>query len=359
MTKVRIGSIAAALALSACGGGGDHGVTGPVSQPPPGDGGGSLFVDQIDDKGCYVHYGDVPRPKTSTLDGQVFGLVNLCTTLGGEMLTDFTDSDGTPRFACLSTPANASAQTPLPLLVWVHPSLFPIDTIRLTDIPYQMSTADLSGDPARPGFILLLPAGRDTNHYYPSVDANGLGWDNWYRNLDRTSPYLNVDVATLDHFIDEAVARGNVDPDRIYMSGWSNGSAMTILYALNTPRIAAAAVYSAPNPFGEFDDPCPQAPFGDNPLPIYHVHNDCDIFGICPGGEKLFSDLIASGVDTNLKDQLVNAALQAAGACNALCDPGQPLGESLGSQEHTRWPLGWTGSMLDFLRDHPKGAPAK
>ncbi|HZP11520.1 MAG TPA: hypothetical protein VFB36_03750 [Nevskiaceae bacterium] len=348
----------AALLLCACGGGGDYGSPGTTT-PPTSSGDSSAFVDQVDDKGCYVHYGDPPRPKTSSLDGGVFGLVNLCATLGGELLTDYTDSDGTPRFACLSTPANASEQTKLPLLVWAHPSLFPIDTVHITDIPLKMSSADLTGDPARPGFILLLPAGRDTSHYYPSIDASGLGWDNWYRNLDRGSPYLNVDVATLDHFIAEAVARNNVDPDRIYMSGWSNGSAMTILYALNTPQIASAAVYSAPNPFGEFDDPCPQAPFGDNPLPIYHVHNDCDVFGICPGGEKLFDDLLTSGVDANLQDQIINSALQAASACNALCDPGQPLGESLGTTNHVRWPVNWTQSMLDFLRDHPKGSTAQ
>lgn len=342
----------AALLLSACGGGGSDYTDSP-SPPQSGDG-GNVFIDDVDEKGCYVHYGNPPRPQTTSVDGTVFGLVNLCTTLGGELLTDFTDADGTSRFACLSTPANATPQTPLPLLVWVHPSLFPTDTVNLTDIPAVMDTADLSGDPQRPGFILLLPAGRDTEHYYPSVDATGLGWDNWYRNLDRGSPNLNVDVATLDHFIAEAVDRGNVDPQRIYMSGWSNGSAMTILYALNTPGIAAAAVYSAPDPFGEFDDPCPQEPFGDNPAPIYHVHNDCDVFGICPGGVALFDSLVASGLSPQSKDQVINSAFQAVDACNALCAPGQPLGESLGTTNHVRWPLTWTTSMLDFLRDHPK-----
>ncbi len=311
-------------------------------------------IDQVDANGCYVHYGNPPRPQTNSVDGTVFGLVNLCELLGGELLDDYTDSYGNPRFACLATPANATPESPLPLLVWVHPSLFPIDTVRVTDIPLKMNTADLSGDPARPGFILLLPAGRDTEHFYPSVDSTGLGWDNWYRNLDRSSPNLNVDVATIDRYIAEAVGRGNVDTNRIYMSGWSNGSAMTILYALNTPGIAAAAVYSAPNPFGEFDDPCPQAPFATEATPIYHVHNDCDIFGICPGGAALFDTLVSGGLSPQSQDQIINTVLQPVDACNALCDPGQPLGETLGSLNHVRWPLSWTDSMLQFLRDHPK-----
>src|ERR1700752_4059645 len=120
-----------AMLVCACGGGGTYG---DGNNPPPQSGGDGTFVDQVDAKGCYVHYGDPPRPMTTSVDGTVFGLTNLCTTLGGELLTDFTDSDGTPRFACLATPANASAQTRLPLLVWVHPSLFPIDTVHLTDI---------------------------------------------------------------------------------------------------------------------------------------------------------------------------------------------------------------------------------
>ena len=337
--KLVVGMTAAFL-LSGCGG------SDSVSQPTA-----QATNDPVDAKGCLVHYGDPPRPMTHTVNG-LLATQNLCAPLGGELLTDFTDSSGTPRQACLVTPAGASKDKPLPLLVWVHPSLFPMDTVHVTNIPEAMTTADLSGDPARPGFILLLPAGRDTEHYYPSVDASGLGWDNWYRNLDRSRADLNVDVAALDHFIAEARGRGNVDEKRVFMSGWSNGSAMTVLYALNTPGIAAAAVYSAPDPFGAFDDPCPQAPFASQPTPIYHVHNDCDIFGICPGGAKLFETL-RTGLSPASQDQIIDTAMQAATMCNALCDPNQPLGETLGSANHLRWPLLWTDTMFQYLRDHP------
>src|SRR5690349_3311755 len=170
---------------------------------------------------CAGRNGNTPRPPTSSVDG-LLATVNLCTLLGGEILT-WTDGDENPRFACLAAPANASKQTPLPLLVWLHPSLFPIDTVRITDIFFKQNTADLSGDPERPGFILLLPAGRDTQHYYPFPDDTGLGWDNWYRNFNRNDPDINVDVAAIDHFIKVVRDRGIVDPQRIYMSGWSNG----------------------------------------------------------------------------------------------------------------------------------------
>src|SRR5262249_47860766 len=63
-------------------------------------------TDEVDANGCLVHYGDPPRPMTNTVDG-LLATTNLCVPLGGELLTDFTDADGTPRQACLLTPPNA------------------------------------------------------------------------------------------------------------------------------------------------------------------------------------------------------------------------------------------------------------
>ncbi len=304
-------------------------------------------------KGCLGPYGNSPRPMTSSADG-LLAAINLCKPLDGEVL-NWTDHDGTPRYACLSAPPTASQDAKLPMLVWLHPAFFPIDTIRITDIFPKQATADLSGDPARPGFILLLPAGRDIQHYYPAPYETGLGWDNWYRNFDRNDPDINVDVAAIDHFIQVAKQGGVVDDERIYLSGWSNGSAMAILYGLNTPGIAATAVYSAPNPFGEHNDPCPQAAFGNNLLPIYHVHNDCDILGICPGGERLFAALLSK--HGTFQNRIIDGTLQPVNTCNALCNPGQPLGESLGTANHARWPYTFTDEMLAFLRAHPKNSP--
>jgi len=32
--------------------------------------------------------------------------------------------------------------------------------------------------------------------------------------------------------------------------------------------------------------------------------------------------------------------------------PSDPLGFTVGTQNHTRWPDQWTASMLDFFRQH-------
>jgi poly(3-hydroxybutyrate) depolymerase len=308
------------------------------------------------------------------------------TCFGGTTIGPWADPDGTPRHACLYQPAAASAANPLPLVVYLHPSLFTADTIPFgTNLLEFLSTADLTRDPSRRGFILLAPWGRATTHFYPPPDDRGLGWDNWYRQLDPsggartvggvTYPQ-NVDAATIDHFIAEQVATGKVDTRRIYVTGWSNGSAMGFLYALNRPAIAALAVYTAPNPFRAFNDPCPQVPVTALPagdvqvqifnrrVPTYHIHNDCDIAGICPNGELLRSQL--RRIRVRFTDVIINSPMQRVRACLAECgtnpdadmDPADnPLGFTLGTQNHTRWPSLWTQSMLDFFRRHRLRTP--
>src|SRR5439155_4991913 len=87
--------------------------------------------------------------------------------------------------ACLYEPASASAARPLPLVVYLHPSLFTADTIPFaTNLLAFRESANVSGDPALPGFILLAPWGRATPHFYPAPADQGTRWDYWYRQLD-------------------------------------------------------------------------------------------------------------------------------------------------------------------------------
>ena len=291
--------------------------------------------------------------------------------VGGTVLGPVADADGTPRYACLYAPAQAATTNPLPLVVFLHPSLFPADSVQATGMLASLATADLTGDPARPGFILLAPQGRTTCHYYPTADQRGQGWDNWYRNLDPSDPAENVDVATIDHFLAAQVTGGKVDPQRIYVTGWSNGAAMAYLYGLHRSNIAAVGVFSSPDPFRAFNDPCPQIPVVDvatglgevrvsNPgVPTFHVHNDCDIAGLCPMGERLEATLAAFPADAS--HLLINSALLPATACNALCgtDPDgdfnpctSPLGYTLGVANHVRWPVIYNSALFDFFRGH-------
>lgn len=294
---------------------------------------------------------------------------------GGRAVGPWTDPDGAARYACLYGPEDR--QGPLPLVVFLHGSIATADSVKLTGLPALADTTDLGG--AKPGFILLAPEGRYAKHFYPRPDANALGWDNWYRQLNPSGDVTvsgavykeNADAAAIDHFVHELVAAGGVDTRRIYVMGWSNGAAMAILYALNRPWIASAAIYSAPNPFGALNDPCPQTPVDFTPsgnsevqvlnprVPIMHVRNSCDIGGICPNGNVLASQLRALKADFD--DAVVDASGMRVHACDDSCGT-SPMadgsvgtsGEFRGFVHHVRWPSSeWTQRMLVFLREHP------
>src|SRR3546814_11813737 len=74
------------------------------------------------------------------------------------------------------------------------------------------------------------------------------------RRVNGVTYPANVDAAAIDHYLELVLAQGKVDTRRIYIMGWSNGSAMATLYGLNRPQIAAAAIYLAPDAFGAFND---------------------------------------------------------------------------------------------------------
>jgi Esterase PHB depolymerase len=195
------------------------------------------------------------------------------TCAGGTLLGPWNDSDGTPRYACLYLPPAATATNPLPLLVWLHPSLVTADSIASTNILSFQGNFSLSAGTT--GFVVLAPEGRSTTHFYPAPDNEGPGWDNWYRQFSpgpvtvggQTYPE-NVDAATIDHFVGVVQASGTVLTDKTFVSGWSNGSAMSYIYALNRPSVDSIAVYSAPDPFQAFNDPCPQTPVENDPTTI-------------------------------------------------------------------------------------------
>jgi len=236
----------AGLGLSACSGSSSPSSSASAASPTQAAA-NSTGPGATDTKSCDAPYGDPPAALSTLTSGDGAGaladllsVLNQCDLVGGETLS-WTDASNESRKACLFTPPNASKTTQLPLLVFLQGSLFPAPPqLILNDWIPLTKTADLTGDTQRPGFILLLPIGRNTHHFYPFPDNYALGWDNWYRNLDRSSPDLNLDVAAIDQFIAQVQALGIVDSNRVYATGWSNGAALAELYALNTPSVAAA-----------------------------------------------------------------------------------------------------------------------
>jgi poly(3-hydroxybutyrate) depolymerase len=373
---------------SAAGEGGAGGEAGDAGGGAGGQGGAALTTDIPVTRAKCTPFGDPPRPLNATLNP---GFHPPCSG-GGKTLDDLVDGEGTKRLACLYTPKGASSTKKRPLVIFLHPSVIGPDiTSALSAIRGELDTADLTGEGDRHGFFLLEPAGRVVNdRYYPFPDdANSPGWDNWNRQMwpggartvNGVVYPVNVDAQAIDGYLAEVLATGMVDESRIYVMGWSNGSALGILYTLNRPDIAAAAVYSAPDPFHCFNDPCTQAPVKGAPkddteiqvfhpdAPIYHVHNDCDIAGTCPNAEYLASVAKMNQVDT-IDDQIITTLQQPTNTCAEICgtdplanyggtsDPAGYIsnipGYLQGTANHIRWPSNWTSAMFSFLKDHPK-----
>src|SRR5208283_5366060 len=180
-------------------------------------------------------FGDPPATVNQGVFAKSFAAHNpIC--FGGRALGSWKDAGGSDRYACIYEPEQHSRDNPLPLVVFLHGSLATADSIKLTGLTGAIATADLGAH--KRGFILLAPEGRYASHYYPGVDSDAMGWDNWYRQLSPsgdvsiagTTYAENVDAAAIDHFIQDEVATGEVDPARIYLTGWSNGAAMAMLY---------------------------------------------------------------------------------------------------------------------------------
>jgi hypothetical protein len=349
-----------ALALLLHGCGSSHPTDGSSGSDysPNAASGGASGAPVTDSKGC-TQYGDPPRPLApASLDGTfnnfLTALTNVCTFNGGTMLDDYTDNSGSQRRACMIVPKNASG--PLPMLVFVHPTLVGEDAIVLTDLLPLVDSANLSGDSSKPGFVLLIPLGRNIEQFLPFPLNSGVGWDHWYRNTDRNSPYLNADFGTIDHYIAEVKAKGVVDSSRVYVTGWSEGADFGTFYGLNTPGVAATGVFSTVSPYDDSADPCPGPAFAtNNTRPYYLMVRECDIGGACDGAQTFLGQLRSGVMAPSLvQGVILNSNTQPVQSCNETCAPGTVGSDLLGQLEHIQWPIAWNDNLLQFMEQNPE-----
>ena len=191
------------------------------------------------------------------------------------------DADGVTRSWCQFTPGGDG---PWPLVLWFHGAGGAAgDVYDYTSVREKAASVAL-GDV--PGFVLVSIQGR--NLHWPTVDArDGSHHDIYHRAVG--APSGNADVALADEIVDNLVSSGTVDPQRIYAMGWSNGGFFAQLYAIarrETPsaggnRVAAAAVFSAADPFDDArldaDPSCQLDPYPRSSVPIFVVGRACDL----------------------------------------------------------------------------------
>ncbi len=290
---------------------------------------------------------------------------------------------GVRRYACVYEPPGASAVSRRPLVVWLHgggagtaDNVYDATSIRTKAVDF-----DLSNDPDRPGFFLLSVQGRSLR--YPTfTPRDGHHHDFYYRELG--APSTNPDIANLDALIDQLVSTGRVDPQRIYVMGWSNGGFFSQLYAIArnvtpTPagnRVAAAVAFSAADPFHntrEDQSPsCRLEPYPSSAVPILLISRSCDIvacddaqlarLGIeSPSPGHVVStwqhDLLARVGNQNVDRIIVAGNGRITDACSHSFLCSLPVA----TLNHLRWPDGVADhsgrdhepAMLGFLREHP------
>ncbi|MBC8422911.1 hypothetical protein H8E07_02195, partial [bacterium] len=73
----------------------------------------------------------------------------------------WTDPDGVLRSSCLYVPDGAGPDSPRPLVVFLHGAFGSADNVYdATSLRSKASDFDMSGEPSRPGFVLLSVPGR-------------------------------------------------------------------------------------------------------------------------------------------------------------------------------------------------------
>ena len=157
--------------------------------------------------------------------------------------------DGTLRGYLLHIPPGFDPEQPTPLVLSYHG--FISDPVQHATGTGWMDVADDEG------FIIVFPAGqREPMGWYTQPGAVEAGW------LD--------DVQFSREMLDQLRERYNIDPRRIYITGFSNGGGMVHRLACDfSSEVAAVAPVSGPHFYG---DPCDL----ERPVPIFGIYGMWD-----------------------------------------------------------------------------------
>lgn len=169
------------------------------------------------------------------------------------------DAEQPPRSYIVYAPADYTGEQPLPVIVSLHGRY-----------GNGASMANLTGfnDMAdREGFLVVYPDGMPNDTGVPG----DTGW-----NYVRSIPYLRSepwdDVLFLKNLMADLSLSFNMDPDRLYVNGLSNGGFMVNLLACDAFDTFAAFASVAGSSTSGLDDLCADSP----PAPMMIVHGTAD-----------------------------------------------------------------------------------
>jgi polyhydroxybutyrate depolymerase len=187
-------------------------------------------------------------------------------------------------------------------------------------------SADWRGAVAEDRFIAVFPQGQ---------------MDSW--NIGPCCPPANLlgaqDVEFMDGLVDELRSRPEVDDDRLFLAGFSNGALLTYAYSCANPEtFAAIAPMAGSNVTG-----CSPA----TPVSLLHQHGDVDLVVPFNGGLALGS-LVSSAPFPVVPDSV--AAWAAADGCAT-----EPTVTETDGVERTEWSQCADGTRVELVRVPGRG----
>ncbi|MEZ4308686.1 MAG: hypothetical protein R3F14_11630 [Polyangiaceae bacterium] len=255
----------------------------------------------------------------------------------GDEIIETRDAHGSPRYACVMGGRGADTRAPLPLIVYFHgPELTPAQIDKRSTWKRLASKFNLTGDPAHPGFVMVLPQGRLLRR-----DKSGAIFDAEHIGEG------NVDVALVDELIGTLEKRGLVDRHRIYTLGESKGGLMAATYAmLRADKVAAFAAFASEAPPASWT--CENVP----PPPALLMYRACDAVTACDAVEAWARAREKQSAET------VAIRLGDGNAEELHCAMRNKCSKAKGTANHARWPKGREEDVLRFFAKHALSSDA-
>lgn len=226
------------------------------------------------------------------------------------------DHDGAPREYLLNAPASYDAATPVPLVIALHP--FPGTGAGMSEMVGLDAVAE------REGFLVAYPDGINGgfNAFVCCGDADDVG-------------YLQV---LTEHLVQD----WNVDPDRVYLAGISNGGDLSFRAAVEATGVFAAIAAVSGAFIGELAAKETYAP--KSPVSVITFIGDQDQYAgqFTEGVASWRKRLRCTEVKPAAKPPAANVALS-----RARCADGSNLDVYLVEGMGHSWPGATAGTMAD------------
>lgn len=191
-------------------------------------------------------------------------------------------SSGVTRRYVLYVPKSYDPSKPTPLVISIHPAA--------TWGALQMSLSRWNDLADQQGFIVVYPNG--SGAFFGGFSSGPHVWPG--------EESLPRDVKFISDLIDKLRVRYNINPNRIYVNGMSNGGAMAYALSCELPdRIAAVGVVSPALPPIPGEGDC-----ASRPMPTIAFHGTADKMAPYEGGKSP----VAPQPFPNIRDWIAHAA---------------------------------------------------